>query len=153
MKTLFIFLLISKLALIKPDHSEDCNFVSYPITSDSPGCERHLKKIDYKNYINKPVSDLLSKINLEHKYINYVEMKPYFLAFVSFQYDENLWLDIYVEKYQFLKQLLTESEYENKYKYWQIDLFAKEIISKVRLRKKGKTIKEYPKSPELPYGK
>ena len=92
----------------------------------------------------------MNKVNLKYSYIHFVEMKPYFLAFVSIKFGEGLWLDIYVEKYQHIKQVLSEEEYENRDKFWNMDELVKEKISKIRLRKGREILREYPKNPKLP---
>jgi hypothetical protein len=109
-----------------------------------------LRKSVCKKNIQKQVSDVLKKINLEYSYIHFVEMKPYHLSFVSIKYGRDLWLDIYIEKYHYMKQILNEDEYKNSEKFWNVNELMKEKVSKLRLRKKGEVLREYPKNPKLP---
>ncbi|MDZ4794436.1 MAG: hypothetical protein SGI83_09185 [Bacteroidota bacterium] len=148
-------LLIIALYLTTPvfsNRQEENNLIRYDkaVLNDTAKREEILRKVICRKIINKPIGKLLEKINLDYSYIHFVEMKPYFLSFVSIKYGEGLWLDIYVKKYEYTKQLLSEKEYDSRDSFWNLNNLLNEKIGKIRLRKQGKVLKELPKNPQLP---
>lgn len=140
---LIIYVCSSFSKQMLPDTGHDKIKVS--ITEDTVRAK--LESIRYKHYINKEVSKLLDDIAIANKKILFVTMRPKVLAFISIKYNDSLWLDIYIEKYKFLKQFLDENETED---VWKESDLRKEKVGKIRLRVKSDILKEYPKKPKLP---
>lgn len=116
---------------------------------DSSNVELILKKVKYKKFINQPIGRLLDHIPSKYERIQFVQMHPLKLAFVSVIYSREISLDIYTEKYSYIKRILEEGESEN---VWKIEDLLKEKVSKIRVRNNinGNSLKEYPKKPILP---
>jgi len=107
-----------------------------------------LIRFKYKKYINKPIGKLLEDLKLSYKEIHFMRTKPLHLSFVVVEYSSYIHLDIYTEKYNYLKRDLDETD---SYDIWKVEDLLKEKVTKIRVRNRyGKSLKEYPRKPILP---
>ncbi|GMT49961.1 MAG: hypothetical protein IEMM0008_1500 [bacterium] len=85
---------------------------------------------DLNRYIGKTVESLLSTIPDSYiKYI-YIDEPPGKLRGCTFYYLPNIELSIYVAELNYLKRF-------NEYSSWDIELFKKEIIYRIEIKKVG----------------
>lgn len=118
------------------------------IKGDTADIERRLVQFKYKRYINKPIGKLLKDINLNYRNILFIQTKPMYLGYVIVVYSDNVQLDIYTERYSYLKRLIDEKETEQ---VWKVEDLLKEKVTKIIVRNRsGKLLKECPKKPVYP---
>lgn len=86
--------------------------------------------IDLKSFEGKTVNDLLSFLKCDSITHSFGTSKPGLLESVTFVFNENFTIKIYIEKYQFL------NPFDIKYQ-WDIEKFKKETIGKVVLVDNG----------------
>ena len=106
-----------------------------------------LLKINIKKYKGKPVDKFLNEIECTPIKISFIEMKPMSIAWGRIKYSNDVWIDIFIDDYKVMKKELDPGESPD---VWKEEDFRKEIISKIRVVKKLKTLKQYPKKPALP---